>query len=45
LPIFIAILFVIPMLIVAKLGWRLVMAFWALLFVGSALIKLFGLVI
>jgi len=40
MPIFIAILFAIPMLIVEKVGWRFAMAFWALLFVGSAIIKL-----
>jgi len=42
MPIFIAALFLIPMLIADKLGWRFAMAFWALLFVGSAIIKLFS---
>lgn len=44
MPIFIALLFAIPMLIVEKIGWRLTMAFWALLFIGSAIIKLFRMV-
>ena len=44
MPIFIALLFVVPMWIVEKVGWRLTMACWALLFVGSAIIKLFRMV-
>ena len=44
MPIFIAIIFTIPMLIVEKIGWRIVMAFWALLFAGSAVIKLLSMV-
>ena len=40
MPIFIAILFAIPALIVDKLGWQFVMIIWALLFAGSAVIKL-----
>lgn len=44
MPIFIALLFAIPMFVVEKVGWRLTMAFWALLFIGSAIIKLFRMV-
>lgn len=40
MPIFIAILFAVPALIADKLGWRLVMTVWTLLFAGSAIIKL-----
>ena len=39
MPIFIAILFAIPALIVDKLGWQFVMMLWTLLFAGSAVIK------
>jgi len=43
-PFFIAFLFALPMLIVEAVGWRWVMTFWAVLFAGSALLKLFSLV-
>ena len=45
MPIFIAFFFLIPILIVDKLGWRLTVAIWALLFAGSAVLKLLSLAV
>ena len=45
MPIFMTILFLAPMALAEWIGWRIAMAFWALLFVGSAIIKLFSMVL
>jgi hypothetical protein len=43
MPIFFAIMFALPILIVEAVGWQYAVAFWALLFVGSGVLKLLGL--
>lgn len=45
MPIFIAILFAVSIILVEILGWRLSMAIWVLLFMGTGVIKLISMAI
>ena len=42
MPIFFAIVIMLPVLAAMAAGWRYTVAFWALLFAGSGLLKLLG---
>lgn len=43
MPLFFAIIVVLPIALVELVGWQYAAAFWAVLFVGSGLLKLLGL--
>jgi len=43
MPIFFGIIVALPIALVELIGWRSAAAFWAILFVGSGILKLLGL--